>query len=432
MPRNARTDNARHCLRWAVLSLLLAAHCASAHAQDVTAEQEAYLATQRRMHKEVAAISNDLNADVAAPGNQARRDFNQSLGVGIRTSDPQFESFRAYLRYNLFRFTNPELKKDPLGLQGVKTAIEGMFRQAGNRITGQAAREDFREIFFAAVLEDLKELLQNNYEARSVAIELLPGLLMSGTGPRDPVERRRILPAVPGVLAGILLDEEQPDTVKVRAVQSMQLYMARVNASALVEVEFATAIKDELESALTAAEYQFLMVDTLGFVQAPREVAGGQRALVFEALADVIQDKRRHFRVRCRAAGALGRVGFDNRINFEPLAWKTVQLAIEVGSAYNDDSLQPYWPECGLQLYLAFHHLEADGATARSPQGMLNRAPSSELINLGYAQVLPIAKGLYFKHPAIPVDVLASARTWVADNKPNDLKFDPASTELQP
>jgi len=389
-----------------------------------------YLASQRKMHKEVKAISNDLNAGVKPPSRQDIRDFGQSLSTGIRATDPNFESFRSVLRFTLFQLSDPALKADPLGLQAVKTQIEGRFDRAGNRIGGQGEREKFREQFFDEAMEALKELLQNNFEARSVAIELLPLLLTSGKN--DPVARRRMLPSVASVLAGILADGKQPDTVKARAVQSMRLYMARVNTSALVQVEFATAIKSELESVLTAAEYQYLMVETLGFVSTPREVAGEQRALVFEAIASVMQDKRRHFRVRCRAAGALGRIGFDKKIDFEPLAWKTVQLAVEVGAAYNNDSAQKYWPECGLQLYLAFHHLDKGGATAKNPQGMLNRAPNSELINLGYALVLPIAKGLYFKHPEIPEAALASATAWIAENKPASLKFDQASPELQP
>lgn len=430
MLRNARTYKARHTLRWAVFSLTVVPLCVPAYAQDFSAEQEAYLATQRKMHKEVAAISDDLNAGVKPPSRQEFSDFRQSLSAGIRKTDPKFESFRSVLRFMILQLSNPELKKNALGLQGVKTQIEGRFNQAGNRIGASAQRGQFRELFFEEVIEHLKGLLSNNFEARSVAIELLPSLLTSG--PRDPFQRRQMLPSVASVLTGILKDENQPDTVKARAVQSMHLYLARVNASALVQIEFATAIKQELEPAVTAAEYQYLMVDTLGLVSAPREVAGQQRAVVFETLANVIQDKRRHFRVRCRAAGALGRIGFDKAIDFEPLAWKTVQLAAETGEAYNEDRSLNHWPECGLQLYLAFHHLDKDGATARNPQGMLNRAPSSELINLGYAQVLPIAKGMYFSHPSIPEDVLTSAMAWVTENKPDNLKFDPASPELEP
>lgn len=430
MPRNARTDNARYALRWAAFSLMLVAVCAPAHAQDFSAEQEAYLANQRKMHKAVAAISNNLNADVTPPSRQALRDFRQSLSNGIRKTDPKFESFRSVLKFMILKLSDPKLKKDALGLQAIKTQIEGQFDRAGNRIGAVAQRTQFRELFFGEVIEHLKELLNNNYEARSIAIELLPELLTSG--PRDPFERRRMLPSVAGVLVSILADEQQPDTVKARAVQSMHLYLARVNSSALVQVGFAKAINQELESVVTAIEYQYLMVDTLGLITAPREVAGRQRALVFETLANVMQDKRRHFRVRCRAAGALGRIGFDNRINFEPLAWKTVQLAVEAGTTYNADPSLNYWPECGLQLYLAFHHVSEEGATARNPEGMLNRAPNSELVNLGYAELLPIAKAMLFKHRNVSEAVLASAKGWVETNQPADLKFDPASPPVQP
>jgi hypothetical protein len=224
------------------------------------------------------------------------------------------------------------------------------------------------------------------------------------------------------------MDGNQPDAIKLGAAQSIIVYLERVEPGGIIEIKFATALGSELESWLPEDGYQFFLVEAMSKIRTARQVGGiKRRAIAIETLVNVMQDKRRAPVVRCRAAGALGSVGSDARIKFEPLAWKTVQLAAEMGAAYNANPKSMHWNKCSEQLFFAFHQKRKEPV-----DGMLNRAPESALVRGAYEQILPICLTMLDSPAAIDSALLTNANVWTKANQPANLQFDADSPAVNP
>lgn len=394
------------------------------HADDQPAEREEYLAQQKRMTQETREISDNLLSQLKPLTGAEEDTFSNVMRYGTRVSEPDFEILKAGLRAEFFQATDPKLKSNQQGLRILKQHLQNrIIGNAAVGIRGAGAKEEFRRLVCEESLKVLKELLSNNHAARFVAITLLPELQpVNPPNLGDP--RRQILDEAATTLADILMDENQPDTVKLIAAYSMSVYLDRVASSGTIQIKLARALISELDSWMPADGYQLQLLETLSRIQAPREVAGVERkAIIFDALASVMQDKRRSYLIRCRAAGALGSVGFDAGIKFDPLAWKVAQLAAEVSRGYEDQPAAPHWDKCGEQLFLAFRGTNGDG--------MLNRAPRSDVVREAYAKVLPLAAGLILLND-IDESLITDAETWAAENVPEVLSYDGASPPLQP
>jgi hypothetical protein len=432
MPRNARTPDARKKLLKAVrLVAIFAATLSGAAASsddDDNIERQQYAAMQGKMVQTARQINKNLAADLPAVTRQQEDAFNDAMRDGTRETDPQFEDLKAGLKTEFFKATDPAFRTNQQGFQALKTRVQSrILGRAGNGIHSRQERETFRQLVCNESLAILKELLQNNFQARSLAITLLPELqTVNPSRPDDP--SRRILDEAADVLVEVLMDENQPDAVKLGAAQSIIVYLEKVKPGGIIEMKFATALSSELESWLPEDGYQFFLVEAMSNIRAARQVAGvKRRAIAIETLVNVMQDKRRAPVIRCRAAGALGSVGSDAQIKFEPLAWKTVQLAAEMGAAYNANPKSIHWNKCSEQLFLAFHQKGKDPV-----DGMLNRAPKSELVRGAYEQILPICLAILDSPPAIDAALLTNANGWAKANQPANLQFDAASPAVNP
>lgn len=429
MPRNARTYEARlKPRRAALLVFLLTAVIGSADAAGDQGEQRrAYLAKQSQLTQQIRDINNDLTADLEPLTGQQEDTYESVMRNGTTEGTAEFEILKAGLKLDFFKASDPALKQDPQAMQFLKKRLQDvLLTRAGMRINGRRQKEAFRRLVCLESLELIKELLKNNYNARSLAVGLLPELQpVDPPRPDDP--QRRLLDEAATVLADILKDEEQPDSLKVRAAYSIAVYLERTDPGGSIDSQLAVALKQELSSWLPADGYQLLLLEAMARLRIAREVAGNpRRAIVYEGLVSIMQDKRRSPLIRCRAAGAIGTVGYDSEISFEPLAWKLVQLSAEMGAAYNKDRRYKHWHKCGEQLYLAFR------PAGLPDDGMLNRAERSELVRAAYGKVLPIAVQLIWRKGAIDEKLIGDAAQWASDNQPQNLRFDPNSPPVAP
>ncbi len=399
-------------------------------AGELPAERKEYLAAQSRKTQQVREINDNLLKQLKPLTGPEEDTFSQVMRFGTRASDAKFEILKAGLKAEFYRATDPKLKTDQQALRSLRNHLQNrVLGSAGIGIPSQGAKEEFRRLVCTEALVILKDLLKNNLDARALAVVLLPELQ-----PVDPTDlddpRRQILDGSAFTLASILTDEDQPDTIKLIAAYSAGTYLDRVNPGGNVEMRLTEALTSELESWMPADGYQLQLLETLAKVQTPREVAGVQRrAIAFDALASVMQDKRRSYLIRCRAAGALGTVGYDAQIRFEPLAWKVVQVAAEIGSAHNDEPEYPHWRKCGEQLFLSFHQRQGPGEN--STEGMLNRASQSQLVQDAYGKVLPLAAGLILNQNINP-ELITEATEWAGANVPESLAYDGNSPPLNP
>ena len=399
-----------------------------AGADNNPAEHEHRL-KQRQMVREVRQISNSLLTEevINAFGRRAEREFNAIMAQGTREGLPGFRILQDGLRFRVYAATDPD-RQTAGGMEAVLKNLDRNLHSAGSQIPDRQDKKRFRTLVCSETLSLLKDLLDNNFLVRSFAIGVLPEL---ETTPRR-ARRLEIYEEVDDVLVAVLADPGQPDAVKVRAAQSIALYLEKFDPGTKVEMSFAAAIREQLDNVHTDVAYQYFLLNAMARIRGGRQAVGRpRRAAVIETLADVMQDPRRRMLVRCRAAGALGEVGYDQQIRFEPIAWKTVQLGVEAALKYNVNPNNPDWAECGERLFLAFHHENRERRDGPSPQGFLNRSSNSELINGGYAALLPIAAKMTFGHD-VPEEYIVAASRWVDDNRPEDLKYDPHADAVKP
>lgn len=432
MPRNTQTTDARQKLLKAIHLVAIFAATATGTAaygdDDDNIRRQQYAGTQGKMVQATRQINKNLAAALPAVTRKQEDAFNDTMREGTRETDPKFEDLKAGLKTEFFKATDPEFKTDQQGFQTLKTRLQSrILGRAGNGIRSSQEREAFRKLVCRESLSILKVLLQNNFQARSLAITLLPELQTVNPSRSDDPSRR-IFEEAANTLVEVLMDENQPDAIKLGAAQSIIVYLERVKPGGIIEIKFATALSSELESSLPEDGYQFFLVEALSKIRTARQVAGVKRsAVAIETLANVMQDKRRAPVIRCHAAGALGSVGSDAQIKFEPLAWKTVQLAAEMGAAYNANPKSMHWNKCSEQLFLAFHQ------KGKEPVGgMLNRAPESTLVRDAYRQILPICLAMLDGSAAIDSALLTNANAWAKANQPANLQFDAASPAVNP
>lgn len=433
MLQNVRILSATVCRRRSLslcLLLFFSTAIACAHGDRISGERAAYTAAQRKLHDAAKKVRKDLNNGEKVASRVLTRFKSVMIPNGVSSNGPDFADFRTALRYTIFELSNPTIWNDTPELQKRKNTIDSLIRRAGSNIAQKRAKEKFRKLFCTEVHTALLELLDNNFIPRSVAVQLMSSLFITD---RNAPQNVRVLLRDGGeTLVSVLEDENQPDSLKVGAVQSIMQFMERTDAGAQMEFDFVRAIAKELESPLTNTGYQVWLANALSMVKSAREPAGRQQSAAIGAAAFVLQDKRRDPLVRCAASNVIGRAGFDGNVNFDPLAWKIAQVAIDTGHAYNDreDGQEEMFANAGLWLFGAFHHFEEEDAGRKTPHGMLNRAARSETVNGAYQAILPIVKAICVDQVDVPAEALNAAQEWVTQNKPDNLTFDQASPPL--
>ena len=431
MPRNVRIHDARLTLVMAACLVITFAFMvlpSSAARADEDLAGEKYRQKQREMVQAVRDIrTNLLTEEVVNEFKRVERQFNGVIASGTKERGPGFKVLQAGLRYRVYSAADPA-RQTAVGMETVLKNLDRNLHSAGQAINDRQEKQRFRTLVCRETLSLLRELLDNDFDARSFAIGILPELETSTSRDR----RLEIHDDVDEVLTEILADPDQPDAVKVRAAQSITLYLEKYDPGTQVEMSFARAVRAQLSNPNTDVAYQYFLLNALARIRAGREAVGTpRRATVIETLSAVLQDQRRQMLVRCRAAGALGEVGYDQQIRFEPIAWKVAQLGVEAAVQYNASPNDPDWAECGERLFLAFHHEDRDRRDGPNPQGFLNRIPESELVRGAYAQLLPIAAKMTFGQN-VPEKAIVSAHRWVKENTPDDLKFGPYADPLMP
>jgi hypothetical protein len=350
------------------------------------------------------------------------RDYRTLMSNGGNlTNAKELETLKKGLEFKILRITLPDQKPANV-LNELRRDLNG----AGSLITNTQNKQRFREAVCREAMVFLKQLLENNLEARSFAIAVLPDLeVVSASFQQKRIE---VYGDVPTVLISILSDPQQPDAVKVRAAAEMGRLMKKTDVVPLTQLAFAKSLIEQLGRAEAERAYQQQLIEVLCLVNQPREQVGAPVPSVIQALVNVMSDRSRVIPVRCLAARGLGKVVYDDKINFEPIAWKVTQLARESAEYFNSSPKNPVWQKCGWDLYLAFHHEVSPPGT----QGMLNRNGSSKVVNEGYAMTLKIAVPMIGSGTAIPVEELQAVSDWVKANQPANLQYDANAAPIVP
>jgi hypothetical protein len=375
-----------------------------------------------------------LTGDYEAEYVKIRSAYNSILSNGgSLNGGKDLETVQKALELRILRAADPAIQQDVQQIKSVLEEVRRELARAGGAITNPQTKQRFRQDYCREVLNVLKKLLDNNWEARSFALSLMPDLEVVPSGFNS--KRIEVYEPVYTVLTEVLTDAKgQPDSIHMRAAAEISRLLKKTDSAPLQQMKLAGGLASELSRNDTEIAYQLELVRALSLVTEARERVGRQVPTVLLALVKAMSDDNRHILVRCEAAKGIGRAGFDPQINFEPLAWKTVQLSVQAGAFYNrnrNPQLQWVFSLSGADLYFAFHHEDADLQSGRNPQGMLNRAPRSELVSNGYQQLLKIAPRMWFGE-SIPNSDLIAVNKWVSENKPANLTWDANAPPVTP
>lgn len=400
--------------------------------QQSTEEYLAAVMQQQRLTQQIRNIRKPLlSREAEKEFIKVSRNYRSLLGNGPNLASATDQALiRQGLEYRILRASDPAVQESPRLMANALNDLRRDLKSAGSQITNPQNRSRFREDVCREAHRILRMLLDNSLDARSFAISVLVDLEVVPAAFQQT--RIIILDEAAVTLAEILTDASQPDTIRAIAAAQIERFLRTTDAVPVVQMNLARTLATELARWNTDPAYQLVLIDALARVTTPREVVGKNTPTAIEALAATMADRNRRIDVRCRAARGVGRVGFDAQINFDPLAWKVVQLCAETGEFFNGEPGNQAFAVCAADLYLAFHHMTRDEASpdSRNPAGMLNRAPTSQLVKAAYSEALKVVLPMLDNAKAIPKNDLKSVFEWASQNAPSSLVFDQNATPL--
>jgi len=356
------------------------------------------------------------------------KEYRDAIRKGVnRTNPKELEAMQAGLRWRTLQLSDPDIQSD---IQAFTASNKNLQRDLAGAaspifISNPKERARFREMVCQETMPLLTKLVnEGNFLARTNALQRM--LDLEVVRPKSGV-RTEMFAGVDDELIKVLTDPKQPDAVKAIAASSIKVYLQKAGAAERVEIALAQALAAELKRPFLSAGYMTDLLQAMEEVSAPEQVVGNKVPVVHCAMAELITDRTRDIRVRCRAARVMGRAGWNTSLNYDVISWKVADLTVETAFEYNRsrDKKDPKWSYCGYHLYLSFHHLtsaEASGNPPALPKGFLNRSPKSEKVRAAYTTALPVMMEL-IAGPKVTDTALRPLFGWVNKNKPANLNF---------
>lgn len=388
--------------------------------------EEAYRVQQRRMVQALRRMDNSLlGPKLLADFQKSYRQYRNLLSQGTNGRSPkEMEVLKTGIAYRLFSLTERTIQEDPGDLENALKTLRRDMARAGSQMTNNQQKAAFRDLYFTEMVEPLKQVLQNNLIARSLAVEILPDMVVEPPGVQS--RRIRMFDPVDNMLIDILNSADQPDAIKGRAANSIANYLEKSDSIPQVQMAFAQAIAAQLELPFTEPAYQEVLLSALETVQTPRQLVAARVPVQFCIAAKLMEDSNRDIQIRCHAASIFGRSGFDPQTNFDVVAWATARLGVETAALFDNakDKEDPKWVYAGYYLYTTFHHWESSEVAEK--KGLLNRTGRSETVRQAWEKLLPVAVHMMANQTRMPRKEMFGLFQWVEANKPADLRFDSA------
>lgn len=428
---NAETNKFRHSL--AVFSFVALTLCIGApdgfsqpprNQRAYEAEQANAVVTLRnkeglltaQMLEDYTAIAKSLRSFLAAGPNGPNGRAPQNM-----------KNLKTGLQYLVLVLSDLDVQDNARVFENARKKLDSVLSKAGSLISNADDKKRFRQTVYETAYPYLEQLLQSNLLSRSIAMEAL--LNMEVVQPRGGA-RMVMFDDVDKALLSVLTDPKQPDAVKLRAANSAKRFLAKADAVPQVENALAIALIDELKRKFVGYEYQNTIISALENVHNPRQLVAPRAPIVMCAAVTVLSDKTQHIRTRCRAARLAGRVAFDSQINFDPIAWKIADLALDTALIYNQapNKKDPQWLKCGWFLFTAFQAGNRQEKAAL--KGILNRAPKSKVVLGAYNAIKPVLQVLMTGKGQLGA-AAAKLNNWTSKNQPANLIYDAACPPIK-
>ncbi len=326
------------------------------------------------------------------------------------------QNLKLVLEYQLFQATDPAFVSNPNNVKGLLQEVDREVNRAGGQAGNAQLTKAYRQKYCDTVLAVAKQMFDNNLDARSVAIQVIKELTVS----KNAVGLVENHPESLSALIGLLKSPDQPNSVKVITAAAISYVLTNTSVIPQQQAEISDAIADELDRPCTEPEYQLVLLDTLFDITIARKPVGAPVTTGMRTFVKIIDDRNRRIDVRCRAAFGIGQGAYDERINFDPLAYKIAVLALDASQFFNRSPGVPAWQQCGVDMFFALRHEDKNGLTKKLPllpQGTMNRAGQSAVVNDSGQLVLKIAIPLVVNNAKIPQADQVELDKWIKANQ---------------
>lgn len=398
-----------------------------------------YEVLQKRAFQQINLNGGFLTPKILQDYRKYEREYRTVLRQGIDRRNPEDQiALDSGLNYRSIVLSDPDVQNDPVLFEGY---IKNLARDVGNAaplsaIPNASSRAQFRRVICEKVFKHLeRQVTKGNFKARSAALEQLLNLEVV---PGRNRQRLEMYEGVHGLLVQVLRNPNQPDAVKLRAANVIKKYLQKADAIPQIEMAFASAVADEFKRSWLAVPYLNSLVSAMEWVKNPRKIVGDRAPVVICSMVELMQNKEVDIYIRCRAARALGRAGYDRSIDFDPLAWAAADLTKETALQFarSKNPRDPKWARCGWFLYTAFHHetgKETDGPAPFMPKGFLNRKEKSETVREAYEKSVPVLALLMSGGNQRQIGGLAGPLLqWLPTGQPATMQCDPLCPPIVP
>ena len=387
---------------------------------------------QQKLTRTIREIRNPLPHPLKAEADKIKKSYSQLLRAGFSSKDDT-RKIQDYLGWLILQATDPEFSQSPKNMQNLLDNIRDDISNSATNATGDQSRKDAeRKKYCIEVMKVTKQLLDNNLDSRLLAVRIMQALhevKAIQNGAKAQLHADALI-----TLLATLNDPKQPDSVKTTVGSAIRNVLMNCDVVEQDQFRICDALSKELSRPCTEAGFQMVLLDTVYEISKPRRTVGAPQPTAQRLFADVINDETKPIEVRCHAARGIGQGVYDLQMNMEPFAWKITKLAGEAALAFNKDPGNSKWPECGIDLLLAFRHSNQAGATAQPPaaKGLMNRLPKSMLVAESAPFILTVTIRLIDNKGKFTVEELTPMAQWINARQPANLTWDSNAAPVKP
>jgi hypothetical protein len=358
---------------------------------------------------------------------RALAQYRQILNNGEFANDAEKKLVSDILHWKLCTLTHRDKREKAYDIQ------QSIFReidQSGGK--GGGKKRDVRKFMLQTVVDKSPEIFQYHIVARVNCAVLLANLSdimeVEGEGtknPRVPCTRAR------GLLLKVLDGDpavygKQPDAVRVVALRGLIKLALLPELKPTDRNEIVAALSRTLESGPTENEWlQMRIADGLGQIGL---IYNQERvAIVPQALAVAVADRRRTWMARAAAASALGRLPYSSDVDLSLVAFEIARLTKEMADDFQKNPGSASWAPKFFWIYLAFRPANEDDEKAGvglitqvNSKGVL--AAHKKTVVDAYSQILPIVEKV-IKDPKGLDEPLGKLNEWLKSNPPKTDKI---------
>jgi hypothetical protein len=253
----------------------------------------------------------------------------------------------------------------------------------------------FRQLVMQEVVRQAVPLLttQNFYVRLHIAM-LLGELNLTEENTKLALKLEPFAPACEP-LVQVILATDQPEGVKVVAVNGLGRILRLGNPNVTIRTKVAQALVSELKNKDSHSWYQMRLATALATVDVDLDQG---KPFVVDVLKDVLADDARTWTVRAEAARSLGRVPIPSAANppavVRAVAEFTLKLAKAAQQAPQTKGDESKWKGEFFKVYLAFQPLDANDLTAdrKSKAGLLNNLAAGA--KPAYDRIVPLVAAI--------------------------------------